>query len=175
MHRVLGWIARLALVSATGCDAPERTPPRGRAADKAELFGDASLVPTREGERARRELALAREIEHAIALLTGVMTVRVDVEQPEREAAEPVRVLAVVVSESIPEPEALDGRVRAIAQAVAGPTATVEVVLEAGPAPRDPPRPAWPLLLGVLGLGACGGTLLERVRQRHRLRAGRLR
>lgn len=153
-----------------GCGSPEparpRVPARG-ASDKAALFGDASLVPTRQGERAREEVALAQEIEQALDVLPSVARARVDVELPERPADASPRVLAVVTGDVGADAAAVAAQARTIAQAVMGPSATIEVVAE--PIPAAPAAPAvpplrWPLLLGVLGLGFFGGMLLERIR-----------
>lgn len=182
MHRIVVRLVLVGLVGSTGCEArdPPRSPRSKELADKAALFGDPTLVPTREGERARRELALAQEIEQAIDLLPQVSRARVDVELPLRGASGPTRVLAVVLAkpslEPSLDPDDLGSHVRAIAFAVAGPAAAVEVVLETSPGPMAPPRQApWPLLLGVLGLGLCGGTLLERARRLFHVRTGRAR
>lgn len=175
--------ARLALASlllALGCAAPAspRREAAGRGpADKAALYGDASLVPTREGEHARREVAVAQEIEQAIAVLPQVARTRVNVELPARATAgvgldprhgppEPdPRVLVVVAGDPGTDATALPARIRTIALAVVGPTAAVEVLVEPTPAPAPPALPTrWPLLLGVLGLGFFVGVLLERLR-----------
>lgn len=169
--RVRTWLLTLATLPLwLGCGSAEparsRVPIRG-ASDKAALFGDASLVPTRAGERARREVALAQEIEQALGVLPSVAQARVDVELPERPADASPRVLAVVSGDPGADATALATRARTIAHAVMGPAAAVEVVAEpvATPAPAPPIVPLrWPLLLGVLGLGFFGGVLLERIR-----------
>jgi hypothetical protein len=170
MQRSLRLLALVPLVSVLGCTepAPRRAAPGRGAVDKAALYGDASLVPTRQGERARREVALAREIEAALVVLPSVVRARVDVELPEH-AASP-RVLAVVAGQPEADATALAARVGSIAHTVMGPTAAVEVVTE--PSPASPAsvalpseRTRWPLLLGVLGLGFFAGVLLERLRQ----------
>src|SRR5690606_7595610 len=46
---------------------PKAPPPAEARSDKEALFGDPMLVPSRAGERAREELALAGEIERLIA------------------------------------------------------------------------------------------------------------
>jgi hypothetical protein len=160
----------LLLVAPGGCDAPASPPrvsPPRDAADKAALFGDPSLVPTREGERARREVALAQEIEQALTVLPSVARARVNVELPERATAEEPRVLAVVQGAPAVEESALSPRVRAIAHAVVSPAAAVEVVVEPSPVPPPPPAEPlrWPLVLAVLGLGFFGGMLVERIRR----------
>lgn len=173
------WLLALAtLPLALGCGSGEparsRVPARG-ASDKAALFGDASLVPTRQGERARREVALAQEIEQALGVLPSVARARVDVELP---ADASPRVLAVVSGDPGADASALTSRARTIAHAVMGPAAAVEVVAEpiAAPAPAPPIVPLrWPLLLGVLGLGFFGGMLLERIRGLRRATAPRRR
>jgi hypothetical protein len=175
---VLAPLVLAPLVLALGCEAPTRPDPAGPArspADKAALFGDPSLVPTREGERARREVALAHEIEQALAVLPSVGKARVDVELPDPAAAEGPRVLAVVQRTAAADDATLSPRVRAIAHAVVGRDAAVELVVEASPAPASPPTPTrWPLVLGVLGLGFFGGIMTERLRGLRGARTARL-
>lgn len=186
--------ARLALASlllGLGCTAPAspRQEAAGRGpADKAALYGDASLVPTREGEHARREVAVAAEVEQAIAVLPQVTRTRVNVELPARATAGPSldprhgppppdpRVLVVVAADRGTDGAVLEARIRTIALAVVGPTAamdvTVDVAEEPAPSPATPALPTrWPLLLGVLGLGFFGGVLLERLRRLRRAEA----
>jgi hypothetical protein len=50
--------------------------------DKRELFGDADLVPTREGERIRRELALADELERLLERASVPSRVTVSLIEP---------------------------------------------------------------------------------------------
>lgn len=170
MRHRMRLLALATLPIVLGCGSPEparsRVPTRG-ASDKAALFGDASLVPTRQGERAREEVALAQEIEQALDVLPSVARARVDVELPERPADASPRVLAVISGDAGADAAALTTQTRTIAQAVVGPSAAVEVVAEPIPAaaPAAPTVPLrWPLLLGVLGLGFFGGMLLERIR-----------
>lgn len=168
MHRPARRLALAALLLALGCAAPapaHRPAPDRGPADKAALFGDPSLVPTREGERVRREVALAQELEQAIAVLPSVTRARVTVERPERAAE--ARVLAVVTSATLADAERLPSRIRAMAHAVVGPAAAVEVVVEAARTPTPAPAGAplrWGLLFCVLGLGFFGGVLIERIR-----------
>lgn len=160
------------------CTSP--SPPEGvrgagrRPADKAALYGDASLVPTRAGERIRTETALAREIEQAVAVLPSVARVRVDVELPDampRPGARPhppaePRVIAVVAGAAPHDDASTPARIEAIARAVVGPRAAVEVIVEGSAPPAPAPPPArWPLLLCVLGLGFFVGVLVERTRR----------
>lgn len=175
----VGWVAVgvVALLLAVGCEARPRARPRApaAAADKAALFGDPSLVPTREGERARREVALAQEIERALAVLPAVLGARANVELPSPGIAGPPRVLAVVLAAPDADAPAVTAQARAIAHAVVGPAAVLEVVVEPSPAVAASPTPRtpWPLLLGMLGLGLCIGTLVERARRLRRARPGR--
>lgn len=163
-------LATLPLVPGCGASEPARSRvPDRAAADKAALFADASLVPTRQGERARREVALAQEIEQALGVLPSVARARVDVELPERPTDASPRVLAVISGDVGADAAALTTRARTIAHAVMGPAAAVEVVAEPIPAANPEPDPPavplrWPLLLAVLGLGFFGGMLLERIR-----------
>jgi hypothetical protein len=179
MPRLPRILALVPLSWALGCGepaSPRRPVPARGATDKAALFGDPSLVPTREGERARREVALAQEIEQALGVLPSVTRARVDVELPERPADADARVLAVVAGEPGADAAALTERTRAVARTVMGPAAAIEVVSEPIPAPAPPAVPMrWPLLLGVLGLGFFGGTLLERIRVLRRIGAARRR
>lgn len=170
MHRLgrLRWIALGLLVP--GCSTPpiDRSPPAVAATtDKAALFGDPSLVPTRRGERAREELGQAETITRALALLPAVEQARVDVERPDRATDGPPRVLAVIRVDPRTDRAALQDRAERIASTVAGPDATIEALVVPGEA--APVRPAaptpWPLLLGVLGLGYFVGTLVERARR----------
>ncbi len=170
MHRPVRILALASLWLALACEAPAA--PRGpgpapRRADKAALFGDPSLVPTREGEQARREIALAQEIERALAVLPSVVEARVDVELPPRATRGRPRVLAVVRGAVDADESSLPARVLTVAHAVVGPEAAVEVMVERSPAPdRRPEEPLpWALGLGVLGLGFFAGVLLERTRK----------
>jgi hypothetical protein len=69
-----GGVSRLAFlitlsIGCVGCEPPARPRQDQRRTDKRSLFGDASLVPTREGERVRRELALAGELTTSLELM----------------------------------------------------------------------------------------------------------
>ncbi len=48
------------------CEAPVAPPASPPAPDKRALYGDPALVPTRAGERAREELALAGSVAAAV-------------------------------------------------------------------------------------------------------------
>ncbi len=156
------------MLAATACGEPARPGPGPGPArpDKAALFGDPTLVPTRDGERSRRELALAHEVEQAARLLSGLAELRVNVELPPRRAPEGrPRVLAVIRPAPGTEDQALREQVTAIARAVVDPRCD-PTVLVSRPAAQTPPvaPSSWPLVLSVLGLGFCGGLLAERAR-----------
>lgn len=156
---------------ACACQVDPSTPAQQRlpgppATDKQAMFGSASLVPTREGERARRELAIAAELEQALAQLElGPAHVDVELHQPitaiviarprsDRSPAEAVALVAELVHAMIPElaPANLHVFLRPIPQA------------EPPPPERD--QPMWPSMLACLGLGLSIGVAAERLRKR---------
>jgi hypothetical protein len=163
--------ATLGLLGVLGLGACAEGPPaRGpdRGADKARLFGDPGLVPTREGERARRELALAGQIRRALVDLSDVESASVDVEL----ASPPTRVL-VALAASTTEDERLarlEHYANEAASAVVGEPAEVTVLIDASPAPEPVGggAPPLPLALALLGLGVSGGIAVERWRSRAR-------
>jgi hypothetical protein len=152
----------LALGACVQADAPSRATP-SRAADKEALYADAALVPTREGERVRREVALAGEIEAAVAVAMDTPHVAADV-----ELEVPPRV-AVAVRAGSADPEASRASVQALARAIVK-DAEVVVILSAphprSPDPSAPARPVAWLLLSLLGLGVSLGIGIERLRLR---------
>ncbi|MBX7081463.1 MAG: hypothetical protein K1X88_19845, partial [Nannocystaceae bacterium] len=145
------------------CDAPAPA----RIADKAALFGDPTLVPTRHGERARLELAAAGEITRALLATGRLASVHVDVERSDAGA----RVL--IAGRWAPGHDAADAEIVAVVHAVVGASAEVALALTpaaaaspVGAAPAGPP--VLPLLLAAMGLGASGGVLLDRIARRRR-------
>ncbi|MFO0633416.1 MAG: hypothetical protein U0168_11240 [Nannocystaceae bacterium] len=157
-------LALPALALLAACSEP-RSPARApaRVADKAALFGDPTLVPTRQGERARLELAQAGEITRALLATGRVASVHVDVERSEGAA----RVL--VAGAWAPSHEPDEAGIAAIVHAVAGDDAAIALALAPAraTATADGP-PLLPLLLAALGLGASGGVLLDRIARRRR-------
>jgi hypothetical protein len=161
---VLGWAA---------C-ADEPVPRRSeRALDKAALFGDPGLVPTREGEQARREAARAGEIRAAVELLSGVDAARVDVES----GGDDTRVLVVVrLDDAQAQQEVIEASHRII-DTVLG-SEGVHTVVEVSTPPPDAtpeptPRTVWPFALAVLGLGFSLGVTFDRARRLLRRRTRR--
>jgi len=173
MHRArrLG-LALLALSSlASGCEAPTepRRTPTTAPTDKAALFGDPSLVPTRDGERARRELGLAQEVAVALELLPTVVETTVSVESDDTGAASE-RVMVVMRGRADADADRLGAQARTIARQVVGPRASIEVLVEleataSSPSPSNVPSLPWPLAIGLLGLGFCTGVVVERARR----------
>lgn len=159
---VLPWV-----LSALACEAQVRpSAPARHDTGKQAMYGDAALVPTREGERVRRELALAGEITTALALL-GFDAAHVDIEL----GPEPSALVVIRSAEHTPlEREAVVELTRAIVPELDADdvhVVTREVVdTEPTPAPAGPPP--WPLALACLGLGLSLGVGGERLRMRRR-------
>jgi hypothetical protein len=150
-----------AVLGPSGCDRP--APPRARVPDKATLYADPGLVPTREGEQARTELAAAAEIRKLLVATTWIDDVHVDVER--RDDGTTVLVGGVRSGRA---PEDLERRIDGIARGVVGDTPSI--VLALGEPPTAAPRRAVdiPLLLAVLGLGASLGLTIDRAWRRRR-------
>lgn len=158
-------VALLALCC-VGCPAPERpAAPPGRAVDKHSMYGDASLVPTREGERVRRELALAGELRHALEQL-GLTGVHVDVELHDPPGV-------IVVAQTTPDADRADLEAVIVDFArVLVPDAGVHVRLRTTqdasehPAPSPAGGPRWAIVFACIGLGLSVGVTLERLSAR---------
>lgn len=166
MPRAAPWAAR-ALVGAAllgGCSDPTPSSPRApRAPDKAELYGDAVLVPTRAGEAARAELAAAGEIAAAIEAARWIEDVHVDVEGRARV------VIAGRIGAATDE-QALRDDVTAVVDGVLGPDDARALVLAVGREREAPTRerPALPLVLATIGFGASAGIAIDRALRRRR-------
>ncbi len=162
--------ARLVLlVLSLGACAPARQqePPRQRSAPrtKATLFGDPALVPTRAGERARTELALASTIREHLAEDPQLAVLRTHVTTP---AGEPPQVVISLRGPSERAPE-IQSRAETVARAVIGtPKTQVTVDLVAADPAQEPKyahlRPF--LIVALLALGASLGVTIDRLRQR---------
>ncbi|MFO7566066.1 MAG: hypothetical protein R6X02_25705 [Enhygromyxa sp.] len=159
---------------ACACEQRAVERPSPAALDKQAVFGSASLVPTREGERARRELAIAGELEQALARL-GLGPAMVDVEL-RGAGGETHEASAVIVIAR--RPHHLDaGQAEATVAELVG---AMVPGLEAGglhlwwqPTIAEAPGPAhaptwrsWALMFSCLGLGLSLGVLAERMRSR---------
>jgi hypothetical protein len=154
----------VALFLAAACDpaTPRPSPP---APDKAQIYGDPALVPTREGEWARREVALAGELEGQLAVAPGVQRARVSVRSlPER----PASIAVDVRVDPGADPAPIEARARKLGQLLL-PGGEVDVAVHAGPPAPPPEDRNTPLLvLAVLGLGVSAGLAIERARVRRR-------
>lgn len=132
--------------------------------DKAALYGDPALVPTRAGERAREELALAAAVAAAVGAHADGHAPVVEVRLPAGTDGG-----AVVVAGALAL--APDEVVR-VAEAVVGPWSVgrVAVFVRAG-APARPAAPAgvdWRLAAALVGFGASAGIAVDRLRRRAR-------
>ncbi len=159
-----------AALAAGACAAdplPQRQPAR-RAADKAALYGDAALLPTRAGERARQEVALAEEIRVAVETLHAVERAHVTVATGPHGAASSAAV--VIRARQHPDAEGLSTAATRIARAALGSQELqVEVQVSApdtadasAERPDAPQPPTAALLFGVLGLGISLGLTFDR-------------
>jgi type III secretory pathway lipoprotein EscJ len=152
---------------ACGCEARPVDRPEPLVAGKQAMFGDAGLVPTREGERARRELAIAGELEQALARL-GLVAAHVDV-----ELREPVAVIVIARLPTGSDADAITDTITELARAMlpALDPDNLHVWLEPASAqPAEPERRRgprlWALMLTCVGLGLSLGVLGERLRSR---------
>lgn len=155
-------VAALLLVA---CGAePARPGAAPRLTDKRALYGDPGLVPTRAGERAREELALASSIAAAVRARAEVVALAVEVRLP--TAADPG---AVVITGEV---ALAKEHVARLAEAVVGPWSVGQVQVELAPAravASDPPaRPRWALALALIGFGAAAGISIDRLLARRR-------
>jgi len=159
----------VAAIVGGGCgDEPvQRRQPTRRASDKAALYGDAALLPTRAGERARNEVALAEEIRAAIEALHAVERARVTVATDSSGA--PHSAAVVVRARANTNPDALTVSATRISRAALGSAdLAVEVQVSApklDEASADVPQKDTPhalLLFGVLGLGISLGLTFDR-------------
>jgi hypothetical protein len=157
----------LVLLVCAGCPAPQRPAAPRRTVDKQALYGDAGLVPTREGERVRRELALAGELHEALEQL-GLTGVHVDV-----ELNEPPGVLVIARADHEADAASLESTITSFARVIVPDATTVHVELRRlegdgeHPAPPDRERP-WTIALACLGLGLSLGVTVERLLARRR-------
>ena len=168
------WTGALALVIA--CEGPVPRVTEARVPDKSRLYGDPALVPTRAGERAREELALAGSVVAALRARGGEGALAVEVRLP--GAGDPG---AAVVTGSL----ALDaasvvriaegvlgawsvGRVQVeLARAEASEAAhATGVAVAQGPAWGPGSWQGWLLATALLGFGVSAGVSIERLRQR---------
>jgi type III secretory pathway lipoprotein EscJ len=159
----------LLFVSMIACSCEARPHPRPGPAplDKQAMFGSASLVPTREGERARRELAIAGELEQALAELE-LGPAHVDV-----ELREPVAVIVIAREHDDRSADEAQVAIAALARAMVPELepGNLHVWLQPASTQTTAPEraPSWrsaALMLACLGLGLSLGITGERLRSR---------
>ncbi len=188
MDQHLGIYALLAALAVPGCTSGRseaQRPPavaglHSETGAKQRLYGDPALVPTREGERARRELALEGEIDESLASLGLLERTHVSVILDPMGAAAPSAVVVARVTEQAPR---ATEAVQKITAAILGPRRSLELQLIPHPAPSSPeeakapatdPKRSLALALAILGLGVSLGVLGERLRPRLRAQAAEL-
>lgn len=150
-----------AIAAACACE-PARAPEARGVRGKRELFGDPALVPTRAGERAREELALADAVAAALRAL-GAEGLAVEVRLPAGDDP------GAVVVAGLGPPGWDEARAAGLVQQLCGSwSAGVVRVAWRGAAASRPPRGAVDLALAcaLLGLGAAAGVTIDRVRRR---------
>jgi hypothetical protein len=131
--------------------------------DKQSLYGDAGLVPTREGERVRRELALAGELAKAVEQL-ALADVHVDV-----ELSDPPGVIVIAQADPETDTKQLEATITEFAQVIVPGATTVHVQLRPAETDGDSPAPtpdigrAWAIALACFGLGLSLGMTVERL------------
>jgi hypothetical protein len=160
LRRVVPWCALASLA----CGEPSSARPQPAPSDKRALYGDPVLVPTREGERRRREVALAGEIERALRLFPELEEIRVHV-----EADSKMRVAVIGRARTEVDAE-LRARLEEVVTAIAGPDAarTTTITAHAPEQPTREPRVGVLLVLALLGLGASCGITADRLARRRR-------
>jgi hypothetical protein len=172
MSRVAAAAAMTAVL--LGVTAEVRAAPATSARAKAALFGDPTFVPTREGERARRELALAGSLQEHLAADPRITDVVVDVALPGPESPPGSRPRALVSLRGPADAEAaLSAAVETAARVVLGDPRAEIAILRRDPEPAAP-APAGHLrsllALALLGLGASVGVAIDRRRVPRRSR-----
>src|SRR5690606_7096255 len=144
--------------------APPRPLPAPPRPDKASLYGDPSIVPTRRGEHARAELALAGELESLVEALEGVRSTRTDDTLTPELALD--RAVVVVQNDRPREDEGeLELDVQSIARATLPPGATTVLLHQVSgeERPSEPSRPSLLLAFVSLALGISIGVTAERL------------
>lgn len=153
------------VLAAPACAAGEREPRPEPLPDKAALFGDPGLVPTRAGERARRELALAGELRASLSAL-GFRELHVSVTLEPRPR---VGVSGRLPQDLADEGRAVEAKIVTLARSLIADLEPADVHLWLREPPRQPEAPPrrLPLLglgLALLALGISLGVSIERAR-----------
>jgi hypothetical protein len=158
MRRAAGYL----LLGLLACDGSEQRRPHRASPDSRTLYGDPALVPTPEGERARRDLARAGDLESLLPLEEP----QVVVGHP-KDMREQVLVRGRVRTDA--DETKLRERIETSVRAIFGPETELVLHLETkAELPHERP-PLDPLLwLAFMGLGASAGIALERERRSRR-------
>lgn len=128
------------------------------------MYGDARLVPSRAGEQARRELALAGQVAALVDARVGQPGVAVvDVQLGE---ARPRVTVSLPMHDEAPGIDVLPDDVDRLVSSVLPGAALTLVAAQ----PEPEPEPVgdgrggvpWPLVLALLGFGVSAGVFLER-------------
>jgi hypothetical protein len=149
-------LAPLLVLSLFACGPAEPPPRASGSPDKRELFGDAGLVPTREGERMRRELAMADELERLLARASVPASVSVSLTEP----------ASAVVVAGTGELEQVRTIARAALPGIADARIHVTIAELGEPEDHDDAPRLLPALVLTLGLGIALGVAMERGWQR---------
>lgn len=165
----MSWARALPVVAVIACACDHQPssvhPSPAAKLDKQKTYGSASLVPTREGERARRELAIAGELEQALAQL-DLGPAHVDV-----ELREPVTVIVIARLRDDRSPSEAERTAITLALAMVPELQPANLHVWLQPASAEPPTPdpaahTWQLMVACLGLGLFLGIAHERLRPR---------
>lgn len=141
------------------CDTEPRRAAPARVANSQSLYGDPALVPTPEGERARRELALAGDLRALLPLDDARVVIRLPEDAP-------ARVLVEATAAPETSTDALRSDIQRATASIVDPDAQLELLLH--PARETPTRrPATdPLLwLALVAFGLSAGVAIDRRRR----------
>lgn len=156
------------LLAGAACDPKAPPQVRGPSPSSESLYGDPALVPTPDGEHARRELALAGDLKQVLALEDAHVVVRLPRGQ-ERVPEGPVTVLVEGRALDGDEQDADEGlreEILDLARAIVHPQAQVDIILRtARPSPARRPMTDPLLWLALLGLGLSLGVAFDRRRR----------
>lgn len=147
--------------------------------DSSSLYADPALVPSRDGEHARRELALAGDASTLLEALPEIRRAEVVVRLPaprsgtRDEEATPNATVVLELDGPDAESEAVRARALRILRGAIDPRVAVQLELLGpsagveGRADGHGPRAVdFGLALALLGFGLSAGILLERMRRR---------
>ena len=155
--------------------SPPRTLPTATILDKQELYGDPGLVPSREGEHARRELALAGEITRSIQALNLASAISVQIQLPlaSAEVSHGHALVIVTPKSSQQDTPSLEPQIVRVVQANLGTNwqqAQITILWAPLPQPISAPlskeHSFLSLALSLIIFGASAGITLDRILRR---------